>query len=719
MKKAVSREELLRQWRDERRAKKQMNHQQPLPHLPHGHLNINSRPASSLSLAKPASALRQPSGPSSPPPRENCFSHITTKRIKVKVRRSDHTPNKSEPEAVTTLYERGTVAWRLKSKHPHHHFIHKPPPPQLSHPPTGNPPSVQQQQQKQKQPSSLPKERTNQHHSLLPLISQVRRKSEPNPIVTRPALVERSPNLLIPAGDGGAWKPNTDATPTAIIVKPMVDTSWKDFDLIIAPQDGQNWALSPMSSRSASILFGSPSSSPTHGSPRQQHRPRHYDSPPKEDHRDDHDNIDNDDSNDEPRRENRLTYIDLSPILQERTTATATADFPNVTSRSKSQRSIATSSVARSLSYQDDEPPSSSGDVSRESETSKKHRYDSLVPCKSISQDEGREPSDHCNGVSSVLDDVLELDTFEPRVYGRGSMKKPPHESTEQSSDHREHSDRRENAPSVDSDQDDTPSRFTQDHSRRSTRSSHGEVPGSLPLGDSLAKQNQQSIDLASTPHYPDGEGSFDWIDNLSPDDLFNRRVPSRRRTDFLPLFGSPLDRFRSQGLGTGEKSASSSIDSDIEEGLCSTTVAEDVAISDEPESIDRVSDQCSDIDSETEAASHDTWNEDEEGKYPAVFEHFVKVDGKTLLQPVREVPTLQTQVEQEGNQCSCSCCLERTEKWEELGHQLSELKWRAEIAELEKQKYQNQIYGIRKQYEVRVTPFRDIFEEVSWEHGS
>ena len=491
-----------------------------------------------------------------------------------------------------------------------------------------------------------------------------------------------------------------DATPTAIIVKPMVDTSWKDFDFIIAPQDGQNWALSPMSSRSASILFGSPSSSPTHGSPRQQHRPRHYDSPPKEDHRDDHDNIDNDDNNDEPRRENRLTYIDLSPILQERTTATATADFPNVTSRSKSQRSIATSSVARSLSYQDDEPASSSGDASHESETSKKHRHDSSVPSKSISQDEGREPSDHCNGVSSVLDDVLELDTFEPRVYGRGSMKKLPHDTTEHSSDH-----------------DDTPSRFTRDHSRRSTRSSHGEVDDSRPLGESLAKQTQQSIAVASTPQLPDGEGSFDWIDSLSPDDIFNRRVPSRRRTDFLPLFGSPLDRFRSQGLGTSEKSASSSIDSDIEEGLYSTTVAEDVAVSVEPASIDRVSDQCSDIDSETEAASHDTWNEDEEGKYPAVFEHFVKVDGKTLLQPVREVPTLQTQVEQEGNQCSCSCCLERTEKWEELGHQLSELKWRAEIAELEKQKYQNQIYGLRKQYEVRVTPFRDIFEEVSWEH--
>ena len=344
----------------------------------------------------------------------------------------------------------------------------------------------------------------------------------------------------------------------------------------------------------------------------------------------------------------------------------------------------------------------SSGEVSHESRL-----QDLVVPC-SISRDVGRETSDHCHGVSSVLDEVLELDTFEPRVYGRGSLGKSPLNTTEH------------NATSVDSDQDESSTRLTRDHSFLSIRSSHSEVADSLvPLGgDSITKQNQPSIAITSTPQHPDGEASFDWIDNLSPDEIVNRRVPSRRRTDFLPLIGSPLDRFRSQGtVSTGEKSPSSSIDSDIEEGLFSTKVSEDVAIrSVEPMSIDRVSDQCSDIDSETDADnSHDTWNEDDEGKSPSALEHFVKVNGKTLLQPVREIPTLQAPAaEQEGNECSCSCCLERKEKWEDLGHQLSELKWRAEIAEQEKQKYHNQIYGLRKQYEVRVTPFRDIFEEVS-----
>jgi hypothetical protein len=157
-------------------------------------------------------------------------------------------------------------------------------------------------------------------------------------------------------------------------------------------------------------------------------------------------------------------------------------------------------------------------------------------------------------------------------------------------------------------------------------------------------------------------------------------------------------------------------MDSELEE-RSHNKVSEDVMIGIEPNPTGRVLDQSSDIDSETDTASQDTRNE-QEGPVQFVSDTFLKVDGKTLLQPVRETPNMHPQLEPVGNACSCSCCSERKEqKWEEMGRQLEELKWRAENAEVDKQKYQNQIYAIRTKYEARLTPFREVFEEVS--HGS
>ena len=180
MKKALSREELLLKWREQRKANQQ-NQQCPR--------NVQL-PASSHSSFK-ATALRVSSS-SSP----------SYKQVKVRVRRFNRTPNMS---SGVRLYEQGTVAWCLKSKH-------HPPNRPGSHP----------------HPSTLPKPRTNKL-----LDSPVRRKSEPNRAVR--VLQERPSNL-----PGCALE---DHTPTIEKVDSPIH-----YDMMIDPPD--NWTVSPMSTRS-------------------------------------------------------------------------------------------------------------------------------------------------------------------------------------------------------------------------------------------------------------------------------------------------------------------------------------------------------------------------------------------------------------------------------------------------------------------------------------
>ncbi len=200
-------------------------------------------------------------------------------------------------------------------------------------------------------------------------------------------------------------------------------------------------------------------------------------------------------------------------------------------------------------------------------------------------------------------------------------------------------------------------------------------------------------------------EDSFDWRHNLSPDTPPRRQSSisvRRRKESLLILSRSPLDRFRrGRHASLQADPMSSSLDSEFD------IVADGALITEE------------DSHGETDGSSMDSaLHENDEDSNPQqilVADTFVQVEGKTVLQPVREELIQPSDLHHDEKMCLCSCCTSRDAQVETLRLQLEELQWRAETAEVDKQKSQNQIYAIRKKYEMRVTPFRDIFDEVGW----
>lgn len=107
---------------------------------------------------------------------------------------------------------------------------------------------------------------------------------------------------------------------------------------------------------------------------------------------------------------------------------------------------------------------------------------------------------------------------------------------------------------------------------------------------------------------------------------------------------------------------------------------------------------------------------DDEDYVHHGLFsETLLRIDGKTILQPLREEQeaTSHLDSDDEEGRCACPCCTSREAKFKHVQSLVEDLRWRAEIAEAEKHKYQNQIYTIRKKVETRITPFRDMFDEV------
>lgn len=90
-----------------------------------------------------------------------------------------------------------------------------------------------------------------------------------------------------------------------------------------------------------------------------------------------------------------------------------------------------------------------------------------------------------------------------------------------------------------------------------------------------------------------------------------------------------------------------------------------------------------------------------------------LRINGRTTLVAIREdivdSEVSLTNMEDE----KCVLCKVKAKEVLNLQAQLSELRWRADNAAVNNKKLQNQLYAMRKNYEGRVSPFRRIFEEV------
>ena len=83
-----------------------------------------------------------------------------------------------------------------------------------------------------------------------------------------------------------------------------------------------------------------------------------------------------------------------------------------------------------------------------------------------------------------------------------------------------------------------------------------------------------------------------------------------------------------------------------------------------------------------------------------------VRVLGKVTLHNISEEPFKQSQHSSQQDTSSYS--------YENIDpQQLDELRWQVNTLLTEKKKLENKLYAMRKGYENRVTPFRDLFEDV------
>jgi len=516
---------------------------------------------------------------------------------------------------------------------------------------------------------------------------------------------------------------------------------WKDFDLILdQPYESPNWAISPLSTRSPSV-YGSPSSNseliPRRSRRQQQHQRRssHILPPPTINVEE----AENDDDAHEDIEEGRPRQ----QILPERTRVSALVNYySHVTSRRQSHRSQNRSrsrsgrSVARSLLYDDDDDNDDGSSVSTTSSSSSiielepesNHRIDDSSDPNNLnhrqdrmtlptpSWEEDRESVGDSNGSSRLhtrvpLDDVAEVDglteTSHTKANDESKTMAQLHCDVKHSSVPQRIGD------SMDFKGDETPSQWLVPTRRVSAGSREGTLTEDV---------FRQAINIMSPPHeqqFNAATSFLDWIDDLSApvDNILSDRVAIRRRTDFeRNMVGAPLDYVRSQQATASETSlspsssfsSSSSIESEDEMELQDS---KDVTCPMKPESINK-GNECRDGDSRSETSIEASLNESE-GFAQTASSMYFKVDGKTILYTVPENPAEKPRMDEDGNSSFRSPFVRRRERWEEMENELAELKWRLEKAEVEKQKYQNQNYGIRKKFDARVTPFRDVFEEV------
>lgn len=453
----------------------------------------------------------------------------------------------------------------------------------------------------------------------------MRRKSEPYQHATA-VLQERSTNLPLA-------KSETKVTPDNSLLKPQAPR--QEINVVILSQDDENVPVSPLSSRSST--FGSPFQA-THVS-HHRRRPQHHH-----------------DENDENHMKENSLCPSLSPIQQQQH---GSPEFLHVTSRSRSQRST---SVARSLSYEDTE----AGDMDHSIVSSSSGDLKDLNGIELVQQST-QSPE---NTASQRLDDCG------PESYREGKDVELSAENLE-------------NTPAL----------------RQDNDIERGEA---LPEEYEKEPVAQQSQDSSSPP--------FDWLDNLSPDEALHgyRRRPKNRRRAFLTQISSPLDCFHKNSLTIREppSGSPSSLDSEIQ----------DYDQSPVPKGYKgSASDQSSDIVSDTDTAGREhIEQEHEENSLDTMVipDTHITVEGKTVLQPIRETPFLQSNLhaasEESTIECNCQCCSLRNKNVKEMMAQVEEMKWRIDHSEIERQKYSNQLYAIRKKYESRITPFRDVFEEVS-----
>ena len=587
------------------------------------------------------------------------------RKVKVKVRRSHPTMENNNKSGALRLHERGTVASRLKAKAPAPH---------CSNPTTFAP-------KPKEYPSTLPRGRKP---NFLNEETEERRRSEPSNHVLRERRIlseqlksahRRSSSICLEESPG---KP---------LYSPVIEEDSTNM-LILRHEEGESAAVSPLSCSCRSSLFGSP--------------PRHPSSHFRNSHGFDH-----------------LEPTNLHDDIH----------------RGYESLSKHSSSLIDKYSPADLQHEASYNDYG-----AKFDKYEILVEQEEVAMETSQEldnvttrsqRSITVQSFSSLSDDAGNWweDWSDSRIPG--GIVLPPSPSQRQWDDEKEN--------------------------HCEAKASHSKL---FPLHhDSIDKRNddQASSENSIEPNrndtqadeekdMNDGDSSFDWRDNLSPDLPSQRgsfKTTSKRRRDVPllllpahvssrtdirrrtcsptcdpPLIQSPLSSSlrsdpdeldRSDGLEDKRHKRSLSLDP-------SASIQSTGSLGDEVNFTQDVDlDSRGTMEPHIENAAGDEDIDDDAEPLVTSADTFVQVDGKTILRPIREYqsPLAHPTATEEPDRCCCRCCISRETLVDDLRNQIGDLQWRAETAETEKQKYQNQIFAMRKQYDTRITPFRDLFEEV------
>lgn len=702
--KPLSREEKLQLWREQRAAKQKSrdnkkNDMNSNHHCPHP--NHRQQPT--------------PEG--------------LRKKVKVKVRRSNPTPEQPHmrvrKSAALRLYEQGTVASRLKSKVP----VQVQPSASASmlvHP-------------SKQYPSTLPKERKELQNGIVG--SEHRRKSEPSHLAPPKQNDENKPNQK------QSQQPRESFSSIRLMQESPIRRGVDDDDdstnlLVIDYQQQQDeaGALSPLSCSFQSSTFGSPlTTTPARG------RPRNYDLIEPKQLMSDDDDYENDNDKYFNNAPESLTKNSISPIDKE-TTANRHAkssfvdDDDNDCDKENEDLSVAQNNDVLSIVDHNDDVENSPGDCAcNVTSRSKSQRSSSIVLLVG---------NNSCS-LSYGSDDCLDFENWDHLTSPAGMdlPGSPSQRRGEAASlgDHDHH-------PCNDLEQG-TCSTATEEITSPVAKQEEPHIEledsrGVDPPGDSATEElPEHSSDMEMKD---DDDDLFDWRQNMTPDTPSPRNSligQIKRRMDARTLVlpdpsstteetpeqdESPKSDIRSQ-----QSLSSSSLNSALEEEN-DNSQEDDHYRSATPVSSDRQvpslkidyhsSDM--DVDEDTDESRLDDNDDDDshssvvsearddvddcEEQRSLVCDRFFHAEGKTILQPVREQP-IQKSHTREGGEAEYSCrrCKTKDLQIEALRYQMGELQWRTETAESDKQKYQNQIFAFRKKYESRVTPFRDLFEEV------
>jgi hypothetical protein len=115
--------------------------------------------------------------------------------------------------------------------------------------------------------------------------------------------------------------------------------------------------------------------------------------------------------------------------------------------------------------------------------------------------------------------------------------------------------------------------------------------------------------------------------------------------------------------------------------------------------------DDCMDITDESSLADVKEAVPDVQAEGCPVPESVVRVADKSILEAIREQPSM-LGTSQETPSYSCDAC-------ENKDSHISELRWQVDCLLIQKTKLEDRLYSMKKGYEKRVTPFRDVFEDV------